>query len=128
MRPSSTGRIGTLLVDDEADIRLLLRRMIEAADGELCVVGEAADGTEALACIDELDPDVVVLDQRMPGPTGLETAEAILARRPQQRIVVCSAQMDADLRRAARDVGVHLCLSKLEILELPDALRRVMAG
>jgi DNA-binding NarL/FixJ family response regulator len=120
-------RIGTLLVDDEPDIRFLMRLTIEAANAGLCVLGEAADGAQALAVLDDLDPEVVILDQRMPGRTGVETAIEILARRPHQRIIVCSAHLDADLRRSAESAGVLVCLSKSQITEIPDVLRKLMS-
>jgi DNA-binding NarL/FixJ family response regulator len=120
-------RIGALIVDDEADIRYLVRLTIELANEGLHVLGEAATGQEALATIDELDPEVVILDERMPGMSGVETALAVLARRPDQRIVVCSAHLDADLRQRAEAAGVRLCLTKGQIAEIPDVLRRLMA-
>ncbi|MEX2393932.1 MAG: response regulator, partial [Actinomycetota bacterium] len=65
--------------------------------------------------------------QKMPGMSGLETAQAILARRPRQRIVMCSAYVDADLVRRAEDAGIHHCLTKGDIGRIPDTLRKVAA-
>ena len=62
--------LGALIVDDEEDIRALLRVIIDTADEGLFVCGEAGDGHESLDMIDELEPAVVVLDQRMPGLDG----------------------------------------------------------
>jgi YesN/AraC family two-component response regulator len=72
----------TLIVDDEQDIRLLLRLTINREDRGLRVVGEASSGEEALIIRRELDIDVIVLDQRMPGLTGVETAKALRPRTP----------------------------------------------
>jgi two-component system response regulator AlgR len=62
-----------LIVDDEAPARQRLRRLLEEI-GEVIVVGEAVNGADALARCAELDPDVVLLDIRMPGMDGIETA------------------------------------------------------
>ena len=120
--------IGALVVDDEADIRALVRMLIEAANRGLFVAGEAADGQEALDRIEELEPTVVVLDERMPGMTGVETAKLILAKRPGQRIILCSAYMDPELRARAEAHGIRVCLTKGEIGRLPQTLRELAAS
>src|SRR5437868_14521185 len=83
--------IGGLLVDDEPDVRLLLRKMIEAENDGLFVLGEAADGQEALDALDRLNPSVIVIDERMPAMSGMEAAAIIMSRRPGQPIVLCTA-------------------------------------
>jgi NarL family two-component system response regulator YdfI len=113
---------GALIVDDDADIRLLIRLTIEAANAGLFVLGEAADGAEALAQVDELDPCVIVVDQMMPGMGGIETATRIFERRPQQVVILCSAYLDDDLRREAAAIGIHACLSKAEINRIPETV------
>ena len=77
-----TVKVGTLIVDDQKDIRYLIRIIIEAANQGLFVLGEAADGPEAVRRAEELDPQVIVFDQMMPGMTGLEAAQAIRQSRP----------------------------------------------
>ena len=115
--------IRVLLVDDEADIRLVMRVGLDLASEDLVVVGEAADGESALRMADELDPTIIVLDQRMPGLSGLETASELLARRPGQRMMLCSAYLDDKLREQARQAGVGRCIQKHDIPQLPDLLR-----
>src|SRR5688500_12799911 len=67
--------IRVLLVDDEPDMRMLVRLTLERTE-DIEVVGEAASGTEAIELVTEIGPDVLLLDQMMPGGlTGLETAE-----------------------------------------------------
>jgi len=117
--------ISTLLVDDQEDIRLLMRLIIESDEKDLCVVGSAADGASAIEYADRVNPCIVVLDQRMPGLSGVDTALRIRARRPGQRFVLCSAQMDDDVRQLAADAGIERCLSKDDILRLPDVVREV---
>ncbi|RKG90757.1 response regulator, partial [Corallococcus sp. CA053C] len=65
-----------LVVDDEAPARAKVRRLL-TADARFTAVGEATDGTEALARIEALRPDLVVLDVQMPGLTGFEVLEAL---------------------------------------------------
>src|SRR2546423_3693885 len=82
--------VNVLVVDDEPDIRYLLRRVLERSDGSNRVVEEAANGAEALQVLTRLesgsDATVIVLDQQMPGLSGLETAARIRAQRPDQPI------------------------------------------
>jgi DNA-binding NarL/FixJ family response regulator len=115
--------IRVLLVDDEEDIRLVMRVGLDLANEDLLVVGEAADGESAIRLADELDPTIVVLDQRMPGLSGLQTGAALLQRRPGQRMMLCSAYLDADLRQEAIDAGFRSCIGKDDIPQLPDLLR-----
>lgn len=113
-------QIGLLVVDDEDDVRLLVRLTIEAHSSRLAVVREAASGEEALAMLDSTDPCVVVLDQRMSGMTGLEVAARIRESRPQLPIILFSAFVDDDLEAEARSIGVTACLLKSRVRELPE--------
>ena len=113
----------TLIVDDEEDMRFLLRLTIDRENGGLEVVGEAASGEEALAIRGELDVDVIVLDQRMPGLSGVATATALLAKEPNLPIVLYSAFLDAELVDQARLAGVRRCVRKGDVSSLIGALR-----
>ena len=115
----------TLIVDDDDDMRLLLRIMINAANRGLQVVGQAASGEEALVLRRDLDLDVIVLDQQMPGLTGVETAERLLAQDPDIRIVLYSAFLDSDVREQAERVGVRQCITKGDVSTLIGALREL---
>lgn len=110
-----------LIVDDEPDMRFLVRMTVEAG-GHLSVVGEASTGDEAIRRFRELRPDAIVLDQRMAGISGLDTAEQILAENPGQVIVLFTALYDADLARRAVELGVRACLSKAELSRLTGEL------
>jgi DNA-binding NarL/FixJ family response regulator len=118
-------QIGALLVDDEPDVRLLLRSMIEAENDGLFVVGEAADGREAIEAVAALQPTVVVIDERMPAMSGMEAARVIIGRNPEQAIVLCTAHLDDDLRARAAAVGIVSCLPKGEISRIPALLKEV---
>lgn len=118
--------IRTMIVDDQADVRLLLRTIIELANEGLTVEGEAATGPEALDRLEGDDPVVVILDQMMPDMNGLETAVHIRERRPRQIIVLCSAYLDDDMVEQARMVGVQWCVGKEEVRRLPDVIRNAV--
>src|SRR6266550_1870043 len=109
-----------LVVDDDADIRFVVRRMIEKMEGDAPVVHEASTGDEAIDMWRALRPDVIVLDQRMPGLSGLETAARILAEQPAQPIILFTAYRD-DLEEAAAHINGRLAarLSKAELNRLP---------
>ena len=114
-----------LIVDDEDDMRALARATIEMANHGLSVLAEAGDADEGLDRWRAQQPEVVVLDQRMPGRTGLDLAEQILEEDPSQVIVLYSAYMDEHLRAAAKRVGIRACLDKDDHRRLPDVLRAV---
>jgi CheY-like chemotaxis protein len=117
-------QITLLVVDDEPDIRLLLRSLIER-DG-LKVVGEAADGAEALAAVEKYDPNVIVIDERMPMLGGIETSTILLERRPDQKIVLCTAYLDDALQARADAIGISSCVTKGDALLIPE-LARILA-
>ncbi len=121
--------ITTLIADDEIDMRQLVRLIIELANDGLQVVGEASDGAEALSIWRELGapptPSVVILDNRMPNLSGLDTAVHILSEYPDQKVILFSAFLDDDLRRAAAAVGVDECVAKKDVQDLPAIIRRL---
>jgi DNA-binding NarL/FixJ family response regulator len=111
-----------LVADDEVAMRELVAATLELRGFE--VVGAASDGKEAIRLFESLDPppSAVVLDQRMPGLTGIETAERILAIRPNQVIVLFSAALTVNVVSDALNVGVLQCIDKLEVTRLPQVL------
>ena len=118
-------QVRTLIVDDEEDIRVLVRVTIETANRGLSVAAEAADGEEGIAQWRRHRPEVVILDQRMPGLTGLEVAARILAEQPDQSIVLFSAYLAKETVADATSLGVRACVSKSDFSTLPDVLWRV---
>lgn len=91
------------------------------------VSGHSCDPDQALATADVLGVDVLVTDQMMPGMTGLELIGQLRARGFRGSTVLCSAFVDDGLVRAARDVGVDVCLSKADQGTLPQVIRGVAA-
>lgn len=116
--------VRTLVVDDEEDMRLLVSAVITIENQGLAVVGEAAGGREAIELVRELDPTAVVLDQRMPDMTGIETAEALLEERPDLHIVLYTAYVDDETVDRAGDLGVHAVVPKGDQRGLIAALRQ----
>ena len=116
--------VSVLIADDEEDLRALVRVLLTRAGFD--VVAEAIDGEEALDQIARLEPPpvptVLVLDNRMPGLTGLEVAELVSERVPNQRIVLFSAFLDDDVEKRARAVGIRACVSKTNLARLPEVI------
>ena len=119
----STGDIPMLVVDDQADVRLLIRVVIDTANEGLRVVAEAASGSEALDLAETVDPAVVILDEMMPGMDGVETASLMRSRRPAQIVILCSAYLDDEVVARARAAGVVECVPKNNVGDLPDIIR-----
>jgi CheY-like chemotaxis protein len=109
------GPIKVMVVDDTDHVRRMLRNMLEL-DGFL-VVAEAGTGMGAVDAIADADPDVVVVDYKMPEVDGLETARRIRELRPEQVMILYTAFVDPELERKAREVGVSVVLGKVEGLE-----------
>ena len=105
-------------------MRFLLRVLIEAANQGLQIAAEASSGDEAIAQWRAHQPDVVVLDHRMPDRSGLAVAAEILAEYPGQSIILFSAYLDDDTVARADELGVRACLSKDDYDALPAALWR----
>ena len=119
--------VRVLVVDDHADVRFLVRVILEDAGPGVVFAGEAAGADEALARLDAAAPDAVVVDAHMPGADGVECARRLLARRPGLAIVLCSGAVDAALRRRAAAAGIRACVSKDDLADLPRVVRAVLA-
>ena len=121
-------RVRTLIIDDDEDMRMLAASVIRIANDGLEVVGTAADGESGLAKWRELRPDVVVVDHRMPGATGLDVAEQMLTEVPAQSIILFSAYLDDGVTDAAEQIGICSILEKDRFNDLPSALWSCAAG
>jgi DNA-binding NarL/FixJ family response regulator len=111
--------VRTLIVDDHADVRFLIRAIVAESGPAVEIVGEA-DGVEsALEQLDALAPDVVIMDARMPRLDGFEAAPMLLARRPGLPILLCSAWVDDTVRRRAAEAGIRAVISKDQFDEIP---------
>ncbi|NBD08979.1 MULTISPECIES: response regulator transcription factor [Corallococcus] len=120
--------IRLVLADDHAMVRQGLRSLLDLTP-DLRVVGEAVDGEEALAKVAELDPDVVLMDVRMPRMTGLEALRALRRDTPHRRVVLLTTfDEDAAIIEALRAGVQGFLLKDVSLEELSDAIRRVHAG
>ena len=112
-----------LLADDHGGLRCALRGLLEETGFE--VVGESADGADAVALARLLQPDIVVIDVRMPVLNGLDAAKLIKDQRPATQVVVLSAFESPELQRQAREAGAFAYLDKGT---MADRVRRVLLG
>jgi DNA-binding NarL/FixJ family response regulator len=120
--------VRVVLVDDQAMVRTGLR-MVLAAEPDIDVVGEAADGASGVRVVTEARPDVVLLDVRMPGMDGLEAARRILAADLPTRVIVLTTFDEDEYVAAALRAGVSGFLLKVGPPEdLVVAVRTVAAG
>jgi len=121
------GSVSVLVVDDDPDIRRTARLWIEIEDG-LVVVGEAANGREAVEIAARLGPDVVLMDLRMPEMDGIEATRKIVAARPRTRVVLLTAvDVDGTILEAVR-AGAAGYVAKTAQCELAAAVHRVHSG
>ncbi|WP_380167361.1 response regulator [Jannaschia sp. R86511] len=108
--PADAAAVRVLVVDDERLMRAGLRLMVDGAAG-ISVVGEAADGAEAVRRVSDLDPDVVLMDVRMPGTDGIEATRRLVAAGSRARVVVLTAfETDDHLLEALRAGAVSFLL------------------
>lgn len=118
--------IQVMLVDDHALVREGLRRILER-ETDIAVIGEAERGDLALELLDSLQPDIVLLDIRMPGISGIETTQRIRSAFPKIRVLILSAY--ADFAVAAFEAGASgYVLKTARSSELVAALRSVFCG
>ncbi|GAA1482316.1 response regulator transcription factor [Gordonia sinesedis] len=116
-----------LLADDHAAIRAGLRMMLEHADG-ITVVGEAADGDEAVESAERLRPDVALMDVRMPGTDGIAATERIVGSGLCPVIVLTTFDLDDYVFGALRAGASGFLVKTASASEIVDAVRAVARG
>jgi DNA-binding NarL/FixJ family response regulator len=120
--------IRVLIADDQAVVRGGLKLILEAQD-DLEVVGEAADGSEAVECVRALQPDVVLMDIRMPILDGIEATRRLVAAGADSRVLVLTTYGLDEFVYAALKAGAAGFLVKTESPErLVEAVRVIAAG
>ena len=117
-----------LIVDDNSTVRSSLRSWIETTS-DFHVCGEAENGEVAIAKVEEMHPDIVILDLQMPVMNGLDAARHISQLAPNTAMVMFTLHPSGELLRAARAVGVRDVVSKADQLSdsLLVALRQICA-
>lgn len=128
MTAESPPSIRVIIVDDQTLIRLGFRMVLEATD-DIEVVGEAADGAAALDAVRSLEPDVVLMDVRMPGVDGLEATARIRREHPTVAVLVLTTfDLDEYAFGALRAGAGGFLLKDARGDELVAAVRAVAAG
>ena len=116
--------IRVLIVDDIPQVRHELHTLLHLS-GCVQVIGEAADGTEAVRLVTQLEPDAVLMDLEMPVMDGYEAARRIKNVFPNCRVIALSIHEDAASRQKARQAGADAFIPKgASSHELLDAIRR----
>jgi DNA-binding NarL/FixJ family response regulator len=120
--------IRIVLADDHAIVREGLKRIVgEAKDFQ--VVGEAADGTEVMRTVRELDFDVLVLDLSMPGRSGMELIKLVKSERPKLKVLVLSMHQETQYAVRAIKSGASGYLTKETApAQLEQAIRKIAGG
>ncbi|MBA4121936.1 MAG: response regulator transcription factor [Acidobacteria bacterium] len=120
--------ISIIIADDHPIVRKGLREIIEA-DSRLKVLAEADDGEEAIRLIEELKPEIVVLDIDMPRLDGFGAARELLKRRNPVKIVFLTIHRKEDIFHAAMDLGVRgYILKESAIFEIVNGIKAVAEG
>ena len=120
--------IRVFLVDDQTLVRQGVRSLLELSDA-VTVIGEARDGDEAIAEIPRIKPDVVLLDLRMPGKSGLEVLEHLSRSGELPPTIILTTFDDDQLVLAGIKAGARGYLLKdVSLEQLVDAIERVAAG
>jgi DNA-binding NarL/FixJ family response regulator len=121
-------QIRLIIVDDHPVVREGLRGMLEGQP-DLVVVGEAGDGAEAVALAAELQPDVILMDLRMPGTDGVSAIEAIQKQKSATHVLVLTTyDSDADIVRAIEAGATGYLLKDTPREELFQAIRAAARG
>ena len=102
-----------VIVDDDPRFRGIARRLLEAEGFE--VVGEAADGREAISVSRELDPDIVLLDVQLPDTDGIQVAAQIVAGGARPAVVLTSTRDESDFGPELEESGARGFVPKDEI-------------
>lgn len=125
---SEKDTIRILIVDDHAMVRRGLVAFLRTAP-DLKLVGEVPSGESALAVLDEVAPDVILMDLMMPGMSGIETIQAVRDRDPDVQIIALTSFGKDDLVKQALTAGaISYLLKDVDAQELAEAIRAAHEG
>ena len=108
---AGNGPVGVLVVDDQLIFRQVAREVIDMADG-FELLGHAASGEHAVAAVEELEPDLVLLDVRMPGMSGIEAARRLRETGPAPVVVLISIEEPPNLPAGVESCGAAALVRK----------------
>ena len=118
-----------LIVDDHQMVLDGLRAMLSAYQGSVQIVGEACEPEDAIALVADFEPDIVLLDVRLHGSSGLDLCSAILRRRPQCKVVFLTVYDDEQYLYQALRIGASgFLLKRVRGMELVEYLTRIHQG
>jgi two-component system invasion response regulator UvrY len=115
--------VGVLIVDDHLVFRRAAREVVDAASPDFVLVGEAGSGEQALAAADDLAPDLVLVDVRMPGMDGIETSRRLSAAHPEAVVVLVTIEGPLNLPEEVGFCGAADLIRKQDFQ--PRVLRRL---
>jgi len=120
--------IRVLLVDDHNVVRSGLAAFLHAFD-DLELVGEASSGREAVRKVESLEPDVILMDLKMPEMDGAETTERIKEKIPEIEVIALTSFKEKDLVKRAMEAGaIGYLLKNVSADELADAIQKAYRG
>jgi len=118
--------VRTLIVDDNATFRRRVKEFL-ASEPDIEVIGEAADGQEAILKARALHPDLVLMDVRMPGTNGLDATRQLKEEMPELRVIILTIYELQEYREAALASGANGYVVKKSLIEeLVPVIREVM--
>jgi len=121
--------IKVAVIDDHAVVRMGLKYVLSVRKGEFAFVGEWPGGDGAVEFVKKVDPDVVLLDIRMPDRDGISVLGDILAARPTQKVIMLTtSDADNDVYQALSLGAKGYMLKDRDAAEITSALNRVMQG
>ena len=117
--------IRVMIVDDQEPMRRMVRKLLDGRKG-FSVVAEAGNGDEALRIVDDIAPDLVLMDVQMPGMDGFETAAKLLECRPGLRVAMASMDGNSEYPKIALELGAIGFVKKSDLAD--DALYSMLNG
>ncbi|MEP7082684.1 MAG: response regulator transcription factor, partial [Chloroflexota bacterium] len=124
----NSGKTRVVIVDGHTLFRRGVRNILELED-DIEVIGEAGTGREALAVVQEMNPDVVLMDLGIPAPNGIETTQRLKRELPHTGVIVMASNDDEDqLFEAIKAGAAAYVLKDIDPTDLIAIIRRVRAG
>ncbi len=112
-----------LIVDDQKGVRRLLEELFKKDNW---IVNIAADGREAVARVSDFQPDIILMDMKMPNINGLEASKQILCAHKDMIIIMMTAYGEMDVIKNALEAGVKKCVTKpFDIMNLKDIVNKL---